>query len=405
MARQLRPSNGRAAAINHLLIVGPVLLTVLMFIQFTSINQIAFDFHHDFWVAGFRVRTGLSPYGWSRAQIAHGFSFPYPAPAALLFVPFSLLPRDISDLTFVVLSLAACMLTLRILKVSDWRPYTLVLAWLPVVNAWQTANLTLVLTCGVALTWRYRDSPKVAGVLTGLMLSVKPIVWPLLLWLVITRRIRATGYALISAVVVNAIAWMTLGFGAASDWWHLLAKQTAVVYNTGYGLTALAAHMGAGRAAGTVVLITVTMLLALACYRVGRGGDERGAFMIAVALMLASSPQVDNHYFALLIVPLALARPYLSLAWLAPLLLWMCPATRAGGWQVALAWGILGAITLWLVRNADAPRSMMTKPSPAAALNEVLLNACGEAPTLAQTSNPQGRRPTTVHRVDRGLSR
>jgi hypothetical protein len=146
-----------------------------------------------------------------------------------------------------------------------------------------------------------------------------------------------------------------IGYGQLATWWHLLALQMDVLYRQGYGLTALVVHLGAGRAGATALQLLATATLALACIRLGRDHRDREAFSLAVALMLVSSPLVDNHYFALLIVPLAIARPYLSRAWLAPLVLWLCPATGVAGWQAALAWLTVGGVTLWLIREQAPP--------------------------------------------------
>jgi Glycosyltransferase family 87 len=358
--RRFRPSYGAVAAINQSVVVFPVLVTVWLFIDYSSAHLIAVDFHHDFWVAGYRVLHGLSPYGWTRAQIAGGVCFPYPAPAALAFVPLSLLPRGLADLTFVGLSIAACLSALRILNVRDFRLYTLVLLWWPVISGWQTANVTLLFVCGVAAVWRYRDSPIVAGVLTALMLCVKPVVWPLVLWLLITRRGRAAAYGLVLALAVNVISWAALGFGQLSVWWHQLGVQVDVLYRQGYGLVALVVRLGAGRTAGTVVQIVAAGALTILCVRFAWRRRERAAFTLAIGLMLVSSPLVDNHYFALLIVPLAIARPYLSRAWLPPLALWLCPATGFAGWQLAVAWVTFAAMMAWLILEDQAPSEART---------------------------------------------
>jgi hypothetical protein len=315
-------------------------VTVGLFLEYSAAHQLAVDFHHDFWVAGSRVLHGLDPYHWTRQQIAALACFPYPAPGALVFVPFSLLPRSVSDLMFVTLLLTACLTALRILNVRDWRVYTLVLLWWPVINAWQTANVTLLLVCGLAAVWRYRDSPAVAGCLTALMLSTKPVVWPLVLWLLITLRFRAVVYGLALTLLLNLISWSVLGFGEID----VLSRQ-------GYGLVALAMHLGAGRTAGTALQFATTAALAVGCLYLARSRREREAFAVAIMLMLTSSPLVDNHYFALLIVPLAIARPYLCPAWILPLLLWICPATGVTGWEVAVAWVTAGSLTLWLVHG------------------------------------------------------
>ena len=54
--------------------------------------------------------------------------------------------------------------------------------------------------------------------------------------------------------------------------------------------------------------------------------------ILAVALMLVASPLVWSHYFVLLLVPLALARPRLDAVWFAAVAMWICPpSTTATG--------------------------------------------------------------------------
>jgi Glycosyltransferase family 87 len=349
--RRFKPSDGAVAAINHALLVFPALVTLWLFAEYYSAHQIAVDFHHDFWIAGSRVMHGVSPYDWSRRQIAELASFPYPAPAALLFVPFSLLPRGSADLLFLSLTVAACLGSLRILRVRDWRLYALVFLFWPVINAWQTANVTLLLVCGIAAIWRYRESPLIAGAVFGVMVCVKPIVWPIALWLLFTRRIRATAWGLASALVLNLIAWALIGFGQVDSWLHLLSLQTDVLYRHGYGLIALATRLGAGRGLGTMLQLFASVALAGACVRFARAKRDREAFTLAVDLMIVSSPLVDNHYFALLIVPLAIAQPYLSRLWALPLLLWLCPATGMATWQILVAWATTTGATYLLLAH------------------------------------------------------
>lgn len=342
---------GPSRAVEHALLVLPVIVTAWLIATYASRHELAVDFHHDFWVAGNLVRHGLSPYFWTRAQISQELSesFPYPAPAALLFVPFSLMPVAIADIVFVVLSITACLAALRLLEVRDWRVYSIVLLWWPVINGWQTANVTLLLLCGIAAVWRWRDRPLLAGVIAAILLSIKPIVWPLLLWLVLTRRLRAAGVSVAGAAVINLIGWALLGFGEIGHWKHLLELQSSILYARGYGLTALIVHLGGDRTAGTAVQVLVSVALVLVAIRVR--ADNRRAFAVAIVVMLTSSPLMDNHYCALLIAPIALASPSLGAAWIIPLVLWLCPATRAQAWQIALAWVALSLLTLWLANQ------------------------------------------------------
>jgi hypothetical protein len=343
---------GRSAAVDHSLIVFPVLLTIWLFVKYAAMHQLAVDFDHDFWVVGLRVRHGLSPYAWSRRQLAHGIGFPYPAFTALLFAPFSLLPRGLADVTFVVMSITACLGALRVLGVRDWRLYAFVLLWWPVINGWQTGNLTLLLVLGVAAAWRCRDSPVLLGVVVATIVSIKPVVWPLGVWLLATGRWRATASAIVSGLIVNLVAWSVIGFDELPRFLHLVSTQTDLMYRQGYALSALAVRMGAGRGIATALQALIALVVVAVCVRTGRRGDDRVSFTVAVALMMTAAPRVDNHYFALLIVPLAIARPSLSRIWLLPLAFWLCPATHLAVWQLTLAWVTLAALTLLLTRPA-----------------------------------------------------
>jgi alpha-1,2-mannosyltransferase len=344
-------SLGARRAVEHALLVLPLMVTAWLMVTYLGRHELAVDFHHDFWVAGTLVRHGLSPYAWSRAQISQKLSesFPYPAPAALLFVPFSLLPVTVADIVFVFLSIGACLMSLWLLDVRDWRVYSVALLWWPVINGWQTANVTLLLLCGLASIWRWRDRPIFTGVMTAILLSLKPIVWPLLLWLLLTRRLRAAGVSVATAAAINLIGWAVLGFGEIGQWRRLLELQTSILYARGYGVTALAVHLGGNRMAATALQVSVCAVLVVALMRVR--ADCRRAFSVAVLLMLTASPLLDSHYFALLIVPIALASPSLSAAWLVPLMLWLCPATQVRTWQALLAWFAVSLPILWLLNR------------------------------------------------------
>jgi hypothetical protein len=73
-----------------------------------------------------------------------------------------------------------------------------------------------------------------------------------------------------------------------------------------------------------IIAVLVTLALLAAAAWVAR--DERrtvrdrdvAALTLALAAALAASPIVWVHYFLLLLVPLALARPHLSLLWFVP---------------------------------------------------------------------------------------
>src|SRR2546423_9196156 len=79
---------------------------------------------HVMWKAGHDVVTGHSPY-----------PFVYPAPAAILMVPFGILPWKVAVVAFSLTVMATAVLTLRVLGVRDWRCYAAALGSLPGVPA------------------------------------------------------------------------------------------------------------------------------------------------------------------------------------------------------------------------------------------------------------------------------
>jgi hypothetical protein len=338
MTPAAQPAARRAAVEHAVFGFVPLLLTVWLIAHVFSDGLAAVDFRQAFYAAGQRVLHGGDPYAWTHHQIAAGVSFPYPALTGVLFAPLALLAEGTSAAIFTGLCLAATLVALILLGVRDWRLAGVVLVWSPVVIGWQTANVSLLLLLGLSLTWRHRDRPVWTGLIVALMVSVKPIVLPLGLWLLVTRRYAAAAYALVWGLLLNLVAWTVVGWGGISHWLRLVSTQGDILYRKGYGVIAVAADFGLARQAGTAIEVVLALGLAGLCVQLGRGHHPVAPFAAAVLLMLVISPQVDSHYFVLLIAPLALVHRRLHPIWVLPLVLWLCPAAEATGWQAVLWW-------------------------------------------------------------------
>jgi hypothetical protein len=330
----------------------PVAVTAGIIAYVVQRGLLAFDFRGEFWAAGSSVLHDRDPYLLPREQVASGVSFPYPASTALVFAPFALVAPGPAGVLFTVLCILATLGTLWALSVPDWRLYGLVLLWSPVMVGWQTANVSAAMALGVALLWRWRDRTLLSGLMLALLACLKPIAVPLGLWLLATRRYAAAAWALGVAVVASLASWAVVGFGEIGDFLRLLSVHVDLLYRRGYGLIAFAADAGLGRGVGTVLVAVVTCLLAAGCVLASRRHNEIAAFTIAVAMMITVSPQVDEHYLMLLIVPLALARPRFEPIWLCPLVLWLAPTNTFGLWQVVLFWGVVAAVLTVCLRSA-----------------------------------------------------
>jgi hypothetical protein len=356
------PKRARGAApLEHSLILLAPAVTVWLILRWHSQHLLGIDFTQEFWVASHRVLHGGDPYSWSRYQIDNGVSFPYLAPTALALIPFALVPPGTGILLVIAVSMLALMGTLRVLGVRDRRLYLFVFLWWPVANIWQTGNVTLFLALGLALIWRYRDRPVVAGLLSAAIISLKPFVWPVLLWLLFTKRYRAGGWAAAWGLGINAVAWAVVGYGRIGEYLHLSATVTSTLKQNGYGLIALLAHPGAPIWAGELLMAAVVLCLTIACLRAARRRDDQLALLLCVLLMLAATPLLWNHYFALLIVPLAIYRPRISFEWIAGLLWWLCPGTNVSAWQAFVGAAVTVLISYRLIAG---PSSLQQAEGP-----------------------------------------
>jgi alpha-1,2-mannosyltransferase len=323
--------------------VVPVIATAGICYFAVKANSFAIDFHYAFWPAGRHVLLGETPYVGPHSPLASsGVAFVYPAVGALFFAALALIPHTPADILFVLASVGAVVGTLRVLGVRDWRLYGLALLWPAVISGWQTANVTLLMTFGIALAWRHRDRPAVTGLLVALLVSLKVFLWPLLLWLLATRRLAGLAWAIVGGIALNGVAWAVLGFDQLHAYLALARTVTRVEESTAYTPIAVALHLGASRFVAHAVAFAIAAFVAAACLRYGRRRDDSSALLLAIAVSLLATPTVWRHYFALLLVPLAISRPRLSPVWLVPLALFPCPVTSPVLWQLLLT---LGAMT------------------------------------------------------------
>ena len=342
-----------SAAQHALFAVVPLVFTVYEISYAVAHHSLALDFHHEFWPGAHRLLDGLGVYNRDWMNLSGGVAFPYPALTAVVFVPFALVSRSAADGIITAVDLSAVLLALWVLRVRDWRLYGLALILWPVIQAWQSANLTLVLALGIAWLWRRRDHPLAAGAIVAVLISLKPFVWPLALWLLATRRYRAFGYAAACGVAVNAVAWGIVGFGQIHLYTGVTSALNDIQDRRGYSIFSLVMNLGGGRGLAYAVGLTAVAALAAACVLVGRRGNARAALALSVAECLLATPVLWTHYFALLIVPLALYRPRLDLVWLTMLLFYAAPGDSPKVWQMAFALILAAVITAWLVLFAD----------------------------------------------------
>jgi hypothetical protein len=288
---------------------------------------------------------GHSPYAAATpAALAHNDQFVYPPVTALFVAPLAVLPDLAARALVLLLTLACVALALRLLGVRDWRCYGLAFLTAPVLNTVTLGALSSALLLGVAAAWRYRDRRYVAALATALTAVAKVFAWPLVVWLLATRRVRTAVATCALAIVLVLGGWAAIGFAGLSGYPHLLRVLSRVEAVESYSLVGLLRLHGGAAAALTGVLGIVVVLAVFVAAR-GREGDRR-SLSVAVAGALLATPVLWLHYLVLLFVPIALARPRLSAVWFFPLAFWATPLAHSDGsvWRTCFVLAISAAI-------------------------------------------------------------
>ena len=254
----------------------------------------------------------------------------------------------------------AAVATLYVLGARDWRCYGLMFLWPPVISAIQTANLSLWFALALAITWRFRDRVVPVTASISVALAAKLFLWPLLVWLVATRRFLSAAATSIVAAGVLLLSWATIGFAGMSAYPGLLHRVEQIVGGRTYTAYMLGVDSGLPTPVARAVWLILGSALLGSLIVVALRGDERSAFVLAIAAALAFTPILWLHYFCLLLVVVAIAQPRLGLAWFAPLAMYV--ATGHGNPSALqetvtiLAASVTVALSLAAIRNVSPVR-------------------------------------------------
>ena len=289
------------------------------------------------WNAGRNIVHGHSPY-----------PFIYPAPAPLLMVPFGLLPWRAAVVAFFVVSAAAVYATLRILGVKDWRCYGACAAALPTASALWIGTPTPLLVLATACVWRWRDRRLIVAVALVGAVATKIFLWPLVVWLVATRRYRTALLSVAAIVAATVAAWAVIGFSGLASFPRQLVDLASAYGARSFSTVAVLDAAGiSGAGAKAIACAVAAAALAVIVVVARRPGGDAASFGAAIAAALLISPIVWTHYLLLLFVPIAILRPRLSGLWLLPLALWPLAGQESGG-SVARLLLFFAVLLFWL---------------------------------------------------------
>jgi hypothetical protein len=305
--------------------------------------------------AGHAVLHGHSPYVQPTLKLlAANDRFVYPTPFALPFVPFALVPEKAGALVFLALSVAAILGSVWLLGVRDWRCFGVSLLGIPVFGSLGVGSIGPFLLLLSALGWRYRDRT-VAGVPLALAAAAKLFLWPVLVWLLVTRRFRAFAASVLTIGVTFAL-WASIDLAGMRRYPETVRLLNEVQRWKSYSLqslfvslhaSAFASEIAAG--VGAVAAVSAVVLL--------RRRDDRTTFAAAVVAALVATPILWTHYLVLLLAPIALTRPRLGPLWLVPLVIWATPHPESLGivWRIVLVLAVIGVVAVQTAWGTSRP--------------------------------------------------
>jgi alpha-1,2-mannosyltransferase len=339
-------------------------LPVVLVAAFT-VGVIGDHYEYDFrgfWLAAQSIATGHSPYP-AASAVAVSRSLPinyfvYPPPIGLLLVPFGQLPFSVAAALFTLILLGAVGASLWLLGVRDWRCYGAVYGCIPVLLSLRLGAINPLLLLGLAAAWRWRNRPFVVGGTVAAVVVAKLFLWPLAVWLLVTRRFKAAAIAVGEGLLVTGISWWAIGFDGLHQYPHLLSTLSNAEGVISYSLLGLGYDLGASVHFASLLPWAAAAVAAAALLELGRRrADDRVVFIAAVAAALVATPILWLHYLTLLLVPLAIVRPRFNALWAAPLVLWATskPAAYGDLWRVVLVLSVLGLFVAACARARPEP--------------------------------------------------
>lgn len=239
----------------------------------------------------------------------------YPPLTAIVVTPLTTVSVEAASTVWCLLLVVALVVALALVGVRDWRCYGLAFTWPPALDAVETGNVTILLALTAAVAWRWRDRPDSSGTALGVGLALKLVLWPLAVWLAATRRVRAIVWAVVAGIVVVLASWAVVRFDGLWEYPDLLRRLSEVMEPLSYSVYALALDLGLPSLVARVLWLALGITLLAGIVVLGRRGDDRAAFALALAAAVAWSPIVWIHYFTLVLLAVAVAHPKLSLAW------------------------------------------------------------------------------------------
>ena len=228
--------------------------------------------------------------------------------------------------------------------------------WAPNVTMAFTGQVTAVLGLPLWLAYRSlsRGDDWRGGLWAGVVLSCKPILWPLIAWYAARRAWRVLGGVCLGAMAAVGCGVAVFGFAAYQAW---VGALRGVTWGSETMNASLAA-VGARLPFSTPVLLWTAGGVAIALWTIWRMRNHtvRAAWMPLVAVSLLASP-LGWVYYGAWLLPGTRSKAWMSgvaLGWCAPLLV-VSFLANASAWSWSIVGSIYGftLVAIWLAATTS----------------------------------------------------
>ena len=303
-----------------------------------------------FYKAATAIAHGHDPYPrLGSAQVYNGSSYVYPIWVAAALTPLTLLTPFAAAKAWVVISFASYAISFRLLGKPSGSALLLACLSTPVIISLQMGTLTPFLVLGVAVAWKWRDSPVVAAAAVAVAGTSKLYLLAMLVFFAATRRHRALALsvAFSLALLGGGFALGPIGATGYARLLLALSKHEAV---QGWSSSAiLSPVVGVGLARLLPQLAAIAAAGGLLWLR-RRYTAERRELSGAVAISLLATPILWSSYLPLLLPVLFLLDAPAWGIWVVAALSWaLTTPDRAMAPLDALGMGLLVVLAAYAV--------------------------------------------------------
>jgi hypothetical protein len=311
------------------------------------------DFLQEYLMAK-AVKEGLNPY-LSIKELAdfflgaipvNIFNHPsaHPPPVAVMSLPLAMLTYQQAATAWLFFELLCVIISIYF--ILEWwlhkRPTFLcmvlvtlvVLAWPPFWEGLITGQFMTLLLMLMVLTWRalLAGYQAIAGLLLGFSLALKFMGWPILLFLLLCKKWRASTATGCTIILIYTLTALTIGLEPIIYYFQEVGSNVESLYRTAapnFSIWSVGWRLFSGTEtlalntieappffevqslAPFISLLLLLLILTLGFILANQSKQVDSSFAILICVSVLASPVTWSHYLVLLLLPMAVVSKYL----------------------------------------------------------------------------------------------